>query len=64
MQTRQLTSDGQTKLVDLAIKKRKPYAKRSSNSSSTACDSESETEEANLLDDWDNWVDSDSDLSV
>ena len=36
-------------------KKRKPYVKQSSGTcSSTAYDSESETKEANLLDDWDN----------
>ena len=44
-------------------KKRKPYTKRGTSmaTSLTTSDSESETEVANLLDDWDHWVDSDSD---
>ena len=41
-------------------KTRKSYTKRSSSSTIT-CDSKSETEEASLLDDWDNWVDSETD---
>ena len=41
-------------------KTRKSYTKRSSSSTITS-DSESETEEASLLDDWDNWVDSETD---